>query len=125
MGVNNYVTLIKGSLKDLGHTSKACKVHPNAITIPAVIHPFPLGIILFILNGPHLLIGLMHLSILPKFPIKYFSHMLLHILSGITHHKVGGVNSTNLLLYFLHFHLKKNLFILLHLGNLRCLLNQI
>lgn len=39
-------------------------------------HPLPLGVLLLILHGPHLLLGLMHLNTIPNLPINHFSHML-------------------------------------------------
>ena len=125
MGLSNSILSIKGGLKDLSHTNKACKMHPAPIIIPTRMHPFHLGTLLLIHHGPHLLLGLMRLSIIPNVLINHFSHMLLHILSGITHHKGGGINSTNLLLYCLHPNLNHNSLILLHLGNLIFMLNPI
>jgi len=100
-----------------------CKQDP--VSLPEKLSGPHLHGLLLILHGPHLILVLMHLSILPNLPISHFSHMFLHILRVIPHHKVGGLNSTNLLLYYLHLHLNHNSFILFHLRNLRCLLNQI
>ena len=46
-----------------------------------------------------------------------------NILSGETHHKGGGLKLTSLLPYYLHPNLNQSSLILLHLRNLKCLLN--
>ncbi len=89
------------------------------------MHPSHLGTLPLIHHGPHLLLGLMLLNILPNLSINHFSHILLHILSGITHHKGGGLKLTNLLFYYLHPNRNHKSLILTHLSNLKFLLNQI
>lgn len=125
MWLNNSLILTKGGLKDLDHKGRACKGHPIHITTPNRMHTFPLGVLLLILHGPHLLPILVHLNTIPNLPINHLCHMLPHNLIGIPHHKGGGPHSTNLQPYYLHLHLNHNSFSLLHLTNFRCLLSQI
>ena len=89
------------------------------------MHPFPLGALMLILHGPHLLPGLLHLNTIPNLPINHFSHILLHNLSGMHHPRGGGPHTTNIEPYCLHLHLNHNSFTLIHISNPRCLLNQI
>lgn len=85
------------------------------------MHTFPLGVLLLILHGLHLLLDLMHHNTITNLPINYFSHMLPHNLSGIPHHKGGGPHSTKLLPYYVCLHLNYNSSTMLHLSNLRFL----
>jgi hypothetical protein len=101
-GQRNFASLIKGGLKDLGHINKACKVHTYSYYNPNQNAPFHLGTLPLIHHGPHLLLGLMLLNILLNLSTNLFSHIHPNLLNGATHHKGGGLNSTNLLLYYLH-----------------------
>ena len=108
---------------DLSHINKKCKVHLTLTKIQIKVHPCSLGTPPLIHHGPHLLLGLMLLDSILNLSINHFIHMILNLLSGATHHKRGGLNSTNFLVYFLHPNLNLNSLILIHLRNLRFLLN--
>ena len=105
----------------LDHTKRACKGHPMHITTPTRPWPFPLGDPLLILPVQHLLLGPLHLSIIPSRPTSHFSHMLHHSLSGMHCPRGGGPHTIMLQLYCLSHLLKHNFYTLLHLNNLRCL----
>lgn len=80
----------------LGHTNKACKGHPMHIATPTRPHPYLLGGPLLILPGLHLLLGPLHLSIIPSQPTNHFNHMLHHNLSGMQRPRGGGPHTTML-----------------------------
>lgn len=109
----------------LGHTSRECKGHPMHITTPTRTHPYLLGDPLLIIPSLHLLLGPLHLDIIPSQPTNHFNHMLHHNLSGMHHPRGGGPNTTMFQLYCLHHLPNHKFYTLLHLNNLRCLPNQI
>ena len=89
------------------------------------MHPVPFSVLLLILHGPHLIPSIFHLNTIHNLPINHFNYMLPHNLSGIHHPKGGGPHKTNLQSYHLHLYINHMSFTLLHLSNLRYLLNQI
>eukprot|EP00253_Pinus_taeda_P020996 PITA_20996 len=68
---------------DLDLTSKECKGHPRHTTTPIKPLPCLLGAPLFILPGPHLLLGHIHLNITLNQLLIHFTPMLSHSLSGM------------------------------------------
>ena len=109
----------------LERTRRACKGHPMHIKTLTKTHTFCFGGPLLIPFGLHLLLGILHLSIIPSRPTSHFSHILLHSLNGMHHPRGGGPHTTMLQLYCLHLLLNHNFYTLLHLNNLRCLPSQI
>lgn len=109
----------------LSYTSRACKGHPMHITTLTRTHPFPLGGPLHIPPGLPLLLGLLHLIIIPSRPASHFSHILRHSLSGMHHPRGEGPHTKIIKLYCLHLLLNHNFYTLLHLNNLRSLPSQI
>ena len=107
---------------DLDHTSRECKGHLRHTTTPTKPLPYLLAALLLILPGPHLLLHPIHLNIIPNQSLIHFNPMLSHNLSGMHLIKGGGPSTTLLMLFCLHHLL--NHCLLLHQGNLKCLINQ-
>ena len=99
---------------DLDHTSRECKGHLRHTTTPIKQLPYLLGVPLLILPGPHLLLGHIHLNIMPNQLPILSTPILNHNLSGMHLIKGGGPSTTLLPLFFLHHLLNHNHCLLLH-----------
>ena len=105
-------------------TSRGCKEHPKLFTTPTNPHTCLLGGLLLIPSGPHLLLGLIHLSTTLNLLLIHFTLISSHNLSGMHLNRGGRPNTTLLLLFFLHLLLNRNHYLLLLQDNPRCLLNR-
>ena len=99
---------------DLDHTSRECKGHLRHTTTPTKPLPYLLGALLRILLGPHLLLGPIHLNIMPNQPLIHSTPILSHNLSGMHLIRGGGPNTTLFPLFCLH-HLPNHNPIRIHL----------